>query len=483
MKLFLIYEIAYILLIIAVCLRIVWDTRSVSKSLAYLLLVIFVPVLGAIFYFSFGINYRKHKIYHKKLTVDQAFRKQLERMYPLIRKYLEGLDTSAIAPYEKSLHFLAHTEKRLTIIPNEEVRVICNGENLFPELLTALREAKHHIHIEYYIYENDRIGNAIKDILIQKVREGVEVRFIYDDFGSQGIRKNIVRELRACGVQAFPFYKITFVKLANRMNYRNHRKIVVVDGYTAFVGGINISDKYNNDEGNGLYWRDTHLKVRGYSAHILQAVFLQDWNFCSGEDVAISTPYFPIGMQPYPTDFFTQIVASGADSDLPNILYATVQLIYAAKREILITTPYFIPDTSLQEALVIAALSGVAVKLLVPKKGDSVFVHTASESFFEELLEAGVQVYRYERGFVHAKTFVIDGEVASVGTANLDARSFSLNFEVNALVYNKAVAEDLQRIFYDDLKDAQLLTLGSWRKRSWLKQLGERFARLFSPFL
>jgi len=284
-------------------------------------------------------------------------------------------------------------------------------------------------------------------------------------------------------VPAFPFYKINFVKLANRMNYRNHRKIVVVDGYTAFVGGINISDKYNNEEPNALYWRDTHLKVRGYSAHVLQAVFLQDWNFCCEENVAIDAPYFPIGIEPYPTDYFTQIVSSGADSDLSNILFATVQLIYAAKREILITTPYFIPDTSLQEALIIAALSGVEVKLLVPKEGDSVFVHTASKSFFEDLLKAGVEIYRYEKGFVHAKTFVIDSEVASVGTANLDARSFDLNFEVNALVYNKEVAGDLRRIFYKDLEDASLLRLEAWEKRSKFKQLIERIVRLFSPFL
>ena len=483
MKFLLLYEILYVLLIIAICLRIVWDTRSVRKALAYLLLVIFVPILGAIFYFSFGINYRKHKIYHKKLTIDQSFRQRLEHIYPQIRAHLNSLDTAFITPYEKSLRFLSNIEERLSIIPNEEVKVICNGENLFPELLDALRAAKHHIHIEYYIYENDHIGNAIKNILIEKVQAGVEVRFIYDDFGSQGIRKNIVKELLANGVPAFPFYKINFVKLANRMNYRNHRKIVVVDGYTAFVGGINISDKYNNDEPNALYWRDTHLKVRGYSAHVLQAVFLQDWNFCSEENVAIDAPYFPIVTQPYPTDYFTQIVSSGADSDLSNILFATVQLIYAAKREILITTPYFIPDTSLQEALIIAALSGVKVKLLVPKEGDSVFVHTASESFFEELLKAGVEIYRYEKGFVHAKTFVIDGEVASVGTANLDARSFDLNFEVNALVYNKEVAGDLRRIFYKDLEDASLLRLEAWEKRSKFKQLIERIVRLFSPFL
>nr|WP_315137284.1 cardiolipin synthase [uncultured Capnocytophaga sp.] len=483
MKLILLYEILYILFVIAVCLRIIWDTRSVSKALAYLLLVIFVPIAGAIFYFSFGINYRRHKIYHKKLTVDQAFRRQLEQIYPRIQAHLESLGNSVTASYEKSLRFLSNIEERLLLIPNEEVKVICNGENLFPELLESLRSAQHHIHIEYYIYENDHIGNAIKDILIEKAREGVEIRFIYDDFGSQGIRRNIARELRENGVPAFPFYKINFVKLANRMNYRNHRKIVVVDGYTAFIGGINISDKYNNTEANERYWRDTHLKVKGYSAHVLQAVFLQDWNFCSGENVAINAPYFPIGIEPHPTDYFTQIVASGADSDLPNILYATVQLIYAAKREILITTPYYIPDTSLQESLIIAALSGIKVKLLVPQKGDSVFVHIACESFFEELLKAGVEIYLYEKGFVHAKTFVIDGEVASVGTANLDARSFDLNFEVNALVYNKTVASDLQRIFYNDLKNARLLQLEQWQKRSEFKQMIERVVRLFSPFL
>jgi len=483
MKPILIVQILYVLLIIMVCLRIIWDTRSVSKALAYLLLVIFAPIVGAIFYFSFGINYRKHKIYYRKLTIDQRFRKTLQEHFPQLRNHLRSLAPYVTSSYKKSLRFLSHIEQRPSIIPNEEVKIICNGENFFPQLLEALKKATHHIHIEFYIYENDHIGNAIKDILIQKVKEGVEVRFIYDDFGSQDIRKNIVKELKVHGVQAFPFYKITFIKLANRMNYRNHRKIVVIDGYTAFVGGINISDKYNNAEKNPLYWRDTHLMIRGYSVYTLQAIFLQDWNFCSGENVNINALYFPVDITPYPTNYFTQIVSSGADSDLPNILYATVQLIYAAKREILLTTPYFVPDTSLQEALIIAALSGVEVKLLLPKEGDSVFVHTASESFFEELLRAGVQIYRYEKGFVHAKTFVIDSEVASVGTANLDARSFDLNFEVSAIVYNKKVATELRLIFYEDIKEAALLSIDQGKKRSRLKQLLERMARLLSPFL
>ena len=369
----------------------------------------------------------------------------------MIRPKQEGQDYTAIS------QFLSRTERTFAI-PNEKIRVLQNGETLFPVLLEELRKAQHHIHIEYYIYENDDIGNQLKNILIEKAKSGVEVRFIYDDFGSKSIRKNIVRELRAARVQAYPFHKINFIYFANRINYRNHRKIVVIDGKTSFVGGINVSDKYINSGKNALYWRDTHLMLKGLTTLSLQMVFLSDWNFCSGEQVAVQSQYFPIAISESSAEHYAQIAYSGPDSDLPTILYTTIQAIYAAKEEILLTTPYYIPDASLQEALIVAALSGVSVRLLLPEKGDSVLVNTTAEAFFEELLNAGVEIYRYQKGFVHAKTFVIDGQWASVGTANLDARSFDLNFEVSALVFDRAIATELRTDFYRDVASSQKLS-------------------------
>lgn len=479
MTLIFLVQVLYALLVIAVCLRVIWDTRSVSKTLAYLLLVIFVPIFGMIFYFSFGINYRKHKIYSKKLEIDRQFQEEVSnKMDDWKQTLLENDPLIAQSPISR---FISRTERTFAV-PNESIEVLYNGENLFPVMLEELKKAQFHIHMEYYIYGNDEIGNQIKDILIEKAKAGVEVRFIYDDFGSTSIRKNVVRELREAGVKAYPFHKINFIYFANRINYRNHRKIVVIDGKTSFVGGINVSDKYINSSKNKTYWRDTHLMIKGLTTLSLQMVFLSDWNFCSRENLSVKEAYFPIHL-PKTLDNYAQIAYSGPDSDLPTILYTTIQAVHSAKKEILLTTPYYVPDASLQEALVIAALSGVTVRLLLPEKGDSMMVNTTAEAFFEELLNAGVEIYRYQKGFVHAKTFVIDGELASVGTANLDARSFDLNFEVSALIYHQPTASSLRDAFYEDLKVSKKLSTKEWSQRPKHKKLFEKVLRLLSPFM
>jgi len=483
-KWLIVIELLYMLLMILVCIRIIFDTRSVSKTLAYLLFVFFVPVIGIIFYFSFGINYRKRKIYNRKLEIDERLKKELETTLDEYNKTIPELENISIQKNLKLINLVANRKAGNTsVLPNHSVEILHNGEVLYPKMLEELRKAKSHIHIEYYIYENDKIGNEIKDILIEKARQGVEVRFIYDDFGSKDIRKNIVRELRAAGVQAYPFNKIYFILLANRLNYRNHRKIVVIDGKTSFIGGINVSDRYINPSPTGRYWRDVHLMIKGYSSLSLQRIFLSDWNFCSEENILIDKNYFPLNTVAYDKAIYTQIVSSGPDSDLPNILYAIVQAVNSAQKEVLLTTPYYVPDVSLQEALVIASLSGVDVRILVPKKGDSKAVDIVTKSFFDTLLRAGVKVYIYEKGFVHSKTFVVDGQLASVGTANLDMRSFDLNFEVSALVYDEKIAKELRDSFYKDLEDAEQIDSQRWRKRSKIKRFIERIVRLTSPFM
>lgn len=483
-KWFIAIELAYILFIIAVCIRIIWDTRSVSKTLAYLLFVVFVPILGAIFYFSFGINYRKRKIYNKKLEIDQSFQTDLEHRLAENNRKIPSTAQVSIKKSRKLIRLLSSPKTEHSyVLPNSEVKVIQNGENFFPLLFEEIRKAKKHIHIEFYIYEDDVIGNQLKDLLIQKAKEGVEVRFIYDDFGSKSIRKTIVRELNEKGVKALPFNKIKLIYLANRLNYRNHRKIVIIDGKTSFVGGINVCDKYINKPGNKLYWRDTHLMIKGFSTFSLQRVFLSDWNFCCDENLTINSDYFPFSELEEEENYYAQIAWSGPDSDLPNILYAIIQAISSAQKEVLLTTPYYIPDTSLQEALIVAALSGIDIKLLVPKKGDSKLVNIATQAFFDDLLKAGVRIYLYEKGFIHAKTFVVDGKVASVGTANLDMRSFDLNFEVSALIYDKRIAQEIRTAFYQDLKDSVRVDPQRWKNRPKLKRIAEKVVRLVSPFM
>jgi cardiolipin synthase len=260
----LLYEIAYTIVLILVCLRIIYDTQSTTKTLAYLLLAIFVPFAGMIFYFLFGINYRKRKMYSKKLSENDEMAEQLKaRLYRYSKQTYQENDAAIDRNIELAKMLLKETMSPLT--GNNAVKLLVNGEQKFPEVLRAMREAKNHIHLEYYIYEDDEIGKAIEQVLVQKAKEGVEVRFIYDDFGSSSIRRKFVRRMRASQIKIFPFFKVYFSVFANRINYRNHRKIIVIDGHTAFVGGINVSDKYINDDRHPkkLYWRDTHLRIDG----------------------------------------------------------------------------------------------------------------------------------------------------------------------------------------------------------------------------
>lgn len=477
-------EALYFLALVGTCIRIVYDTRSVTKTLAYLLLVIFLPVLGMVFYFSFGINYRKRKIYTKKLLVDESFKLEFRDRLGGYGRNLSLSGHPALAYNTQLVRLLSNRSAGGSwVLENSEVRLLQNGEAFFPLLIEEMWKAEKHIHIEFYIYENDGIGNALKDVMLAKVKQGVEVRFIYDDFGSLSIRRSLVRELIAGGVEACPFNRIRMIGLANRLNYRNHRKIVVIDGITSFVGGINVADKYINQEGNELYWRDTHLMIRGHSSLILQQVFLADWNFCAGTSISISRDYFPVQDQGVQPGKLVQIAASGPDSDMPNILYSVIQAVNKARTEILITTPYYIPDESLQETLMIAALSGVDVRLLVPEEGDSFLVRLASRSYFGELLSAGVKIYLYRKGFIHGKTLVADRKIASVGTANMDSRSFDLNFEVSAFVYDEEVANELAGDFFRDLEDAVEINPADWVERPGYKVFLERLIRLFSPFM
>jgi cardiolipin synthase A/B len=480
----LIYEVLYLVALILVCLRIIYDTHSTTKSLAYILFAIFVPFAGMIFYFLFGINYRNREMYSKKLLQNDVLAKKLhEEIYQNSRQiFIEG---GAAIQSSKELMYMLVKDTNSPLTGNNAVKLLINGENKFPEVMQALQEAKHHIHFEYYIYEDDTIGKEIELALIQKAQQGVEVRFIYDDFGSRSIRKKLVRRLKAGGVKAFPFLKIYFIAFANRLNYRNHRKIIIVDGHTAFVGGINVSDRYiNTGNAKKTFWRDTHLRIDGPGVTHLQYLFMCDWNFCANEQLQPDAVFFPVkNTNPAQGEKLVQIAASGPDSKTPTILFSLLQAINLATKEILITSPYFIPGDSLLDALIIASLSGVAVKLLVPGKSDSMIVNAAARSYYDDLLKAGVEIYLYNKGFVHAKTFVADKKIAIVGTANMDFRSFDLNFEVNAIVYNTALATELSDVFYEDISGATILNETEWAARAWYKQLMEKTARLVSPLL
>jgi len=472
----------YIAVVIVVCFRILYDTESTSKTFAYLLVTIMLPGIGMIIYFAVGANYRKNRLYSKKIVKDN-------KLFDHIRQNIEiesekSLETGEeeVVSHKKLARLLLNDNSPLT--GNNKVKLLLNGENKFPEVLEALKGAKNHIHVEYYIFENDHIGNQIKEILIQKAKEGVKVRFIYDDFGSRSIRHNIVKELIAGGVEAYPFFKIFFIALSNRTNYRNHRKIIVIDGCTGFVGGINVSDRYINkpENNNPVFWRDTSVRIDGPGVFYLQYLFICDWNFAADTQLPDPTRFF-CNTKSKGGTAVVQMAASGPDSSTPTIMLSLMEVFGMAKEEILITTPYFIPGETMLDAINMACLSGVKVKLLVPHHSDSFIVNAAARSYYASILDCGVDIYLYNKGFVHAKTIVADGELAIVGTANMDHRSFELNFEVNSMIYDKEIAQQLRQAFLDDIKDADLINPERWKKRTLFKQLPEKLCRLFSPLL
>lgn len=475
----------YILVTIAVCLKVIIDTRSTSKTLAYLLLIILVPVVGMLVYFSIGMNYRKNQIYSKKLTKDQKLQQSLEA-----RIRAETLELAT-----KHTGLLGHSQNTVKLILNDSsspltagnhVELLINGEAKFPKVIEALEAAREHIHIEYYIYENDVIGNRIKEILIRKAAEGVKVRFIYDDFGSHGIKRNIIRELTASGVEAYPFHRIFIPLLANRLNYRNHRKIIVIDGETAFTGGINISDRYINphhrDNPEIGYWRDTHLMIQGPGVMYLQYLFITSWRFCSKQELEELFDFFPAAYHAKGHSL-VQIAASGPDSRRAGIQLALQSAISSAQKRLYITSPYFIPGDSMLNSIKQAALGGVDVRLLVPGTSDSYFVNAAAKSYYESLLEVGVRIFYYRKGFIHAKTVVVDDHLAIVGTTNMDLRSFELNFEVSAFVYDRKTNTELAQAFMKDLSHSEEIYLAAWRKRSAWLRIAEAVVRLVSPLL
>lgn len=481
---FLLFEIAYVILLVLVILKVLFDTRSGVKALAYILFIVLVPMVGIIFYFSFGINYRKRKMYNKKIVEDEVLRQKITSS---VQEYSdEVIHSTLLSPEHFNLARFVQNTIGSPLTANNTVKLLLNGEEKFPAVLAAMENATSHIHVEYYIFEDDKTGNSIADVLIRKAKEGVEVRFMYDDFGSHGLGKKFIKKLEEAGVETAPFYKIRLYAFANRLNYRNHRKIIVIDGNISFVGGINISDKYRNEtkSKDDLYWRDTHLRMEGPATYYLQYLFLCDWNFCSKQKLIFGPEYFPMHSQAKEMKAeLVQIASSGPDSTLPAIFYSLMEIISSAKQRIWITSPYFIPGESLMDSLIIAAKSGVEIKILVPGISDSKLVNAAARSYYSELLQHGVRIFLYEKGFVHAKTMLADDNLSIVGSANMDYRSFDLNFEVNAILYSEKITTQLKEAFEKDLKVSSEINANQWLKRPKYIHLWEKFVRLLSPFL
>ena len=473
------FTILFSMTIIATIILIILENGRPTKTIAWVLIMALVPLIGFLLYLFFGRNYRKNKIFSGKELSD------LIRIEELSQNQIRELSNQNLAknPYIKSkgniMRLLLNNSKAL-LTENNRAEILNNGTETFETILEDLKNARHHIHLEYYILEDDKIGHEIKDILINKARQGVEVRIIYDKVGSWGLGNRYLKELKSNGVDLHAFMPVRFPSFANKVNYRNHRKIIVIDGLIGFTGGINIADKYIEGDPDLGFWRDTHLKLEGDAVHSLQAVFLTDWYFVSEKAIS-ADKYFP---EHSITDkILVQIAASGPDSDWASIMQAYFMAITTAQSYIYISTPYFMPNESILTALKTAALGGIRVVILLPGKADFFLYTWTTRSYLNELLEAGIEVFIYKKGFTHSKLIMVDGLFASVGTANMDERSFDQNFEVNALIYDKAITHQLEAAFEEDLAHSERVLMKELTNKPVTTRIRESVARVFTPLL
>ncbi|MFC4097096.1 cardiolipin synthase [Euzebyella saccharophila] len=469
------------LLVIFLCFIILLKNKNPVKTLSFLFALAVLPFLGLIVYYFFGQDYRKSKIFEKKYILDNKRIKEWRKNFKLDREEREDFEETFGEGIFKIYKLLRNNEKAVLTFDND-VQILINGEQKFKKLREDLDKAKNHIHMEYFVLFDDELGEELIDILCKKAKEGVTVRLMYDDVGSD-LSKKAKRKLKASKVEHYAFMPVLFSNSTSKLNYRDHRKIVVIDGSIGYVGGINLDQKYDNSYDNERYWRDTHLRLEGGAVGALQSSFLLSWNFASKKELEIAGDLFPNTKPETQEPVAVQMAASGPDTDWANIMEAIFCAINTAKSRIYLTTPYFMPNSAILTALTTAARSGVDVKVIVPYESDSWAAQYASDSYIEQCLESGIQIFRYCKGFVHAKTMVVDSMLSTVGTANLDYRSFALNFEINALIYNEHVNSKLADVFLKDLEDCEEVDLERWRNRGVIRKLKESFSRLWAPLL
>lgn len=470
----------YILTVISVIINVILENRNPVRTLAWIIVLVAVPFIGFLFYLYFGINYRKIKMFSMKGLGDMKWLQYMSEDQKQLIKKSEFLHKRETVEVRKLMTLLLNNSKALLTRFNK-VEVLNNGEETFPAIFEALQNAKRFIHLEYYIIEMGRLTSRLKELLIEKAKAGVEVRVIYDDVGSWGLTRDFLRELRNAGIQIYPFLPVRFHQFANKANYRNHRKIAVIDGEVGFVGGLNFADRYVDGVPEIGVWRDTHLKVQGEAVTSLQVIFLIDWYFVRQELLLDKNEYLPYIQAD--GDMLVQAVTSGPDSDWASIQQAYFTLINMAKRYVFISTPYFMPGETTLNSLKTAAMSGVDVRIMLPHKSDSLLTYWCSRSFVEELLEAGVKVYWYQKGINHSKVIIVDGIVSSVGTANMDIRSFEQNFEVSLILYDRETTKKLAGDFLKDLQSSSEVVIQRWKFRSKREKAYESVARLFAPVL
>lgn len=460
----------YGLSILGVIIVIISENRNPLKSLPWLIVLLFAPIVGVVCYFFFGQNLSKRR------ALSRRERKKAEN-------YLEesaALDRPEVPGRFQALE--SHLINCGHAVPfyGSRYAIYRSGMEKMEALLRDIGRARHHIHIQYYIIDNDRAGAMLREALIERARAGIKVRLLYDDVGSRGVRKRFFDELQAVGGEVYAFLHVKFPRFTSKVNYRNHRKVVVIDGRVGYFGGMNIADRYLYGSELGP-WRDTHFRVEGNIVAGLQNIFLNDW-FATTQLRPTEKELFRQEEQSA-TEDVVQLLASGPFGHWRVLLQATCMAVLRARKRIWIQTPYFLPSETLNNALQTAALAGIDVRLMLPERSDSKMVDLAVHSYIDDMMRAGVKVSFYMGGFLHAKTMVIDDELSIIGSSNLDFRSFEYNFEINGFCYNKPLTADLAAAFEEDSRRCHQLSHAEWFRRKRMRRFAESVMRLFSPLL
>ena len=466
------FLVAYSIIVIMAMVRVLMDNRQPAKTMAWMLVLMFVPLLGIVLYIFFGQNTRKErKIWQQSL--DQLTKRSM-------LEFVEQKDFNIPEEYRNISNLFMNQSLALPF-KNNEVEIYTSGYDFFPSLLMEIGKAEHHIHLDTFIISDDPLGRIVADALIDKARQGVEVRLIYDDVGSWRTPNSFFTRMRNEGVEVYAFMPVRFPAFTSRVNYRNHRKICVIDGEVGFIGGMNIARRYVQGTVRQP-WRDTHVKITGAAVYGLQRAFLVDWYFVS-KILITERSYYPeiiIGQN----DNLVQVVTSSPTSLWPEIEQGYVRILTNAKHYVYMQTPYFLPTNPILFAMRVAALSGVDVRLMIPYETDTKVVEWASRSYVMETAKAGVKILLYREGFNHSKLLVSDDAMATIGSTNVDFRSFENDFEANAFFYDKKIALQVKEVFLADQKDSiDLDDVRRFIKKPFLQRLWESFVRLLSPLL
>ncbi len=462
----------YTLIVIIVMLKVLMDNREPSKTMAWMLVLWALPMVGIVLYFFFGQNTRKERLISQR-SLDQLTKRSM-------LEFAEQRNLH-IPEEHRTLMQLFKNQSMALPFKDNEIEVYTNGYEFFPSLLREIGKAKDHVHVEMFIFDDDALGNLIADTLIDKAQQGVEVRVIYDDVACWKVRNSFWERLRDGGVEVHAFMPVKFPAFTSKVNYRNHRKLIVIDGRAGFIGGMNIATRYV--KGVGRPWRDTHILVRGGAVYGIQRAFLVDWYFVDRTLIA-GKRYYPAISPALSNNCLAQVVTSGPITEWPDMMQGFVRVLLTARQYVYIETPYFLPSEPVLFAIRTAALAGVDIRLMLPQRTDSRLLDQASKSYVREILQAGAKIYFYDDGFNHSKFLVCDDSISTVGSSNIDFRSLEHNFESNIFFYDKGMALRMKKIYLEDEAHCVLVDeAGQLEKHGFFQLLWESILRMFSPLM